>query len=755
MYFNELDDKKRNTQRQEQDSLTLLRTRVDILIQDSKDKDFTVYLHQMQGRIAIQEQQIASLSKELDSRVQMYENRLRSAQAPPPQIAETTPEPLVRQPEVTVQQPGPSAQQPGPSAQQPGPSAQQMKRRRSAEFTIGAAVLGIVGGVFILTAMVLLGIYFMQGLMKGLMLFAVCIAVMVLAEAVLYRRWPGLGMTLSAIGMGGLYISTLINYLVLHNFNQWVALGITLLITLTVIILSRRRDAAAYRILGMTAVYICILLVPDSEVLGGGMSVTEFLTATIMALAVNIMCLAVPVKKAHTGIHVTHMALNTAFTFIAYFNWSYALEDSFPVMSELWQYQAWQKPLFLAVSILIMHMIFVVQVCWQERQSPGCSMESNTGICVTYGISSLFYMLLLGLAADFSDSMTRIELFGDAYLLDRLICSGAVTVLCLIPMLILRKKQEKWFIWYALNLWLMGVHVVNGGDWETSLCLLVMLAASKLLSFTRRPMLFISDAVVTAYICMAVYFNSECTSVIPLAVGLVLSILCLNYWYTYFELILTFTIALYTSSHMLTLLKLPVFVGILFVGMLLFNNVSKWRGKGMGIAGFNALALSGQAVCYLLLINPVYRNAYLTYFCMLVFGAATIMICFQKKYHLDFGCKQLILAIFLTYMGLIVRTNYPITNSILLMALALGCVGTGFAVNKKSVRIYGLVLSLVICGKLVLYDFMGANILQKTILFFAVGLLALAIAAIYMILERSREKRNERKNALTNEIKSE
>ncbi len=94
-------------------------------------------------------------------------------------------------------------------------------------------------------------------------------------------------------------------------------------------------------------------------------------------------------------------------------------------------------------------------------------------------------------------------------------------------------------------------------------------------------------------------------------------------------------------------------------------------------------------------------------------------------------------------MGLIVTSDYPFVNSILLMTVALIGVGMGFAIQRKGVRIYGLVLSLVICAKLVLYDFMGANVLQKTILFFVVGVLALMIATIYMLLEHNQEKRNQ------------
>ena len=56
--------------------------------------------------------------------------------------------------------------------------------------------------------------------------------------------------------------------------------------------------------------------------------------------------------------------------------------------------------------------------------------------------------------------------------------------------------------------------------------------------------------------------------------------------------------------------------------------------------------------------------------------------------------------------------------------------------KKKSVRIYGLVLSLLVCGKIVLYDFMGAPTLQRTILLFSVGVMALVISGIYIILEK-------------------
>ncbi|MDE7114505.1 MAG: DUF3450 domain-containing protein, partial [Acetatifactor sp.] len=204
MYNNELDEEMQKTQGQ--DRFKLLRARVEVLLQNSKDAEFTVYLRQMQNRIANQERQVELLKEELDSRVKMYEHRMQMYQA-----SQTAPQPVPQPAPMATPAPQPVSQpvpQPIPPVRpQPQPAAAPARPKRSAEFIIGVAVLSVVGGVFILTAMVLLGMYFMEGLMKGLMLYAACIAVMVLAEAVLYRRWPGLGMTLSAIGMGGLYIS--------------------------------------------------------------------------------------------------------------------------------------------------------------------------------------------------------------------------------------------------------------------------------------------------------------------------------------------------------------------------------------------------------------------------------------------------------------------------------------------------------------------------------------------------------------------
>jgi len=112
----------------------------------------------------------------------------------------------------------------------------------------------------------------------------------------------------------------------------------------------------------------------------------------------------------------------------------------------------------------------------------------------------------------------------------------------------------------------------------------------------------------------------------------------------------------------------------------------------------------------------------------------------------------MVLAVFISYMAFIFKTNMPIVTSIMLMIVALFCVAGGLVAREKKVRVYGLVLSLVVCAKIVLYDFFGAPTFQRTLVLFVVGCIALIISTVYMVLGKrfdlsdSVSRQNERNN---------
>lgn len=725
-----------------------LDSRVNKLIAESRDIYFTEYLQKMRDRLIQQRYQVDLLQDELDRSYQMYLHRMKLAGVPVQEAAAAAPHPQmpaqtgetaaaqgVRQTEgiqETAPQEKPAV---GPDMRDVSPQyinyletppesrpvpVSRKKTGGNVEFTVGAAVLSVVGGAFILAALVTLGMTFMGGLIKGICLYAVSALFVLLSELFLYRRWPKLGSAVSAIGMGGLYLSTALNFLALHNFNLWVTLAITLGITLIVVLLSRRRDSVLYRVIGLIAGYLCFLMIQK------GITDTEFLVVSGMVLFLNVLCIAVPVRKFRTGINVTHMVTNFIFTtiFILRATLGCGLTQQ-PVL------------IFLFGMLIVQQLLLVAQLWYRQKEAllAGKNIGNaggNAGILAAYGISTVVYTVIMTILVQ-----GLVDSRGDNWYcyMSAVVTglTGAITFL----VLSVRKCPEKWHVYCQLNLLMFCIFACPADEWHWAVCMFVMLIIAKILMLRGRDVTVvrICDAVITTFICITVAISFyDAPQVYLLLAGLGISILSLNYWQTYYEIILTAVLALYTVERLPALLQLPAEVGILLVGILLFNNVKRWRGKHILI--FNILALVGQIICFLYLAAPVYQNAYITYLCMLVFGLATIVLTLHKKYQMDFKGKYMILAVFLTYMAFIFRTTLPVINSILLMVIALVSVGIGFAEAKKAVRIYGLVLSLVVCGKLVLYDFFEAPTLQKTILFFVVGGIALIIAAIYIILEK-------------------
>lgn len=104
--------------------------------------------------------------------------------------------------------------------------------------------------------------------------------------------------------------------------------------------------------------------------------------------------------------------------------------------------------------------------------------------------------------------------------------------------------------------------------------------------------------------------------------------------------------------------------------------------------------------------------------------------------------RYLLLAGVWSFYALICCVDSPVLASILLMVAALGCVGIGFKKSDKVARISGLGMAIFVCMKLVLYDFAKVQAIHKMIVFLVVGVLALVISFLYILLDKSAEKKN-------------
>lgn len=97
-----------------------------------------------------------------------------------------------------------------------------------------------------------------------------------------------------------------------------------------------------------------------------------------------------------------------------------------------------------------------------------------------------------------------------------------------------------------------------------------------------------------------------------------------------------------------------------------------------------------------------------------------------------------------TVFLLIVLSSFDSANyvmSIACLLLAIGSIIIGFAGDYKSIRIYGLVLSMISIFKLIMIDISYANTLGHALSFFISGVLCFVISLIYNFIDKKMQQR--------------
>lgn len=743
-----------NNQKNFLGKIEYLDRRIDELLQEKTDDFYFIeYLQRMKKRLTFQKCQVEQLEEELEHNYQIY---LQKHSLPQNQNAfpvqkevfiqnqNTFPvqkETFLQNPNILpIQNEGlaqnkPFIQQkPKDTIIKKKPEDIMIKKntedtitKKNTEFTIAMTAFGIIGVFFILTAFVMFGINFMNGVVRGISLYVIAAVFLIVSEGFVYRKSSKMGTIISAIGIGGLFLSTILNMVYLHNFNMITGFLILMVIAAGTIGISWKRDSWILRLLGIIVCYLSFL--PILKV----MLPKEFLGLTVMLCIINIVCCLLPIQKAALETGIVHMFANVVFS-----------------LGFLWRARYFRVKeiyclFFLFLFFIVLNLIFFRLLYQIERNIKQNILErqsNSTSATIVFCICGGFYMIMLlaiiltlpggvegpvlyiGNRKDYSNIWMKY---------------GSIIILAIIGLVfgwLERSFPQKWIQYYFWSTTAFLICGFSGLEQERILSVFFILLVSKL--FTKRKELTISEAVITAVACLTLLLYDNQPIFFVLLAGLVCSFFFIHKWQCYYEILLTGTLAVLVLLKLPNLIKLPIIVGIFFIAILFFHHGKRWKGKHICI--FNYFALSCQALCFLGLTNRIYTRAYITYIMMLVFGLATIILTFQEQYDMEFKQKHLILAIFLTYMGFVCRMRVPVISSIILMGVALFSVGMGFAVKEKTVRIYGLVLSMLVCGKVAVYDFIGASNIQKIILFFVIGLIALVIAGIYVILEKYQRK---------------
>lgn len=287
-----------------------------------------------------------------------------------------------------------------------------------------------------------------------------------------------------------------------------------------------------------------------------------------------------------------------------------------------------------------------------------------------------------------------------------------------------------YYLFVMASYWLFAMQELN--VWKSVITVVALTILTKLLSRNKliRPL----DAVLTAVVTILAWSESgEVYGYVLLAV-LLLSVGFIRYWHIYYQCVVTVATVLFMVFTVESEIVLTLIVAVLWLFMLLFNHVKGLQGKDIAI--YNYIIVIMQFFSFLFVMFADYQDYRILYFVLTFLGGGFTYFMCQERYYLPEKARGLALAIFGSYMVLVAEFTYPITSSILLMMIGLACIAGGFVFSDKKTRIYGLVMALIVCFKITLSDFSGGDELQRMILFFAAGVVALLISGIYIILEK-------------------
>ena len=599
------------------------------------------------------------------------------------------------------------------SQKEPSQVIQSVNHGDSFEFKIGAGIFSMVGAAFVLAAFVIIGFNFLEGVWQGICLYAASIALILMSEILIKKLNERFSQVITGIGISCLYISTVINYMVLENINGLVASIITLVIALFAILFGRKKDAASIRMISFIGCYICFLPIREFE------SSLSLLIMTGILLIINVVSVFFPNQKNVGVISAVHMIAHTVFTGVAT---GLLLVEDMDIL-----YIA----LFVISSLIIVNMIY-----FRHKEKDEFYLK-------------LIFSITLGFMAVFLVSIGCFEhgIEDEALLLfNKLLTEVMAVAISAVFFILWGSDKRKWIQYYFIAAIVVLFNGFSDYRLETTIGIIAVFVLTRLLYKVKD--LEVLDCILTIIVVLQGLYMCKTWYVIPFAAVLLLSAFIIKRYAVFHEIVLSVGFVAGICCQFDGNWTLPACVGILFVFFLLFNHLPWLKEIKQLPYNITNVSLAGLLCLCTVFCEEYYYNAI-----TMLIGAVIIIVAFRARYGLAVPKKYLLLAGFLVYMIFTSHFETPVAVSILLMVVAIGCVVAGFLLKDKVYRICGLVMAILVCVKLVVYDFVELESLPKAILFLTVGIIALVISFLYIYLEKKEDK--EEKEELSKNEKAE
>lgn len=574
------------------------------------------------------------------------------------------------------------------------------------EFKIGANALNIIGAILILIAFITFGRYFyinyINDVLKGISLFVISTAILISGEVIIKNKLPKFSNGISALGVGSLFSSILINYLVLNTINSYITILLTVIVTTISIYISKTNNSNTIRIISSLGSYCCLI---SMEYLYGFKS---YITIAVLII-INIASVLQPIKKKEFSIYssiintffcaiIVGMNFLEPFALVIYSIYIFAINNYL-----YFKYKDGNKDTYILCHF-ITSVIMILQTISTDFIIP-------LSLCYI-AISILFYVLS-------KDTLIKnIFYIQGSITILLLITSYYSTLLYFYPIiLILLSATTTYLIYKEHNNFLNVINIAF---------ILIAMIHYLLLSNFLASILYLSYFTLLIWLFSDKYKDN-------------VLLICFKYFY---QFAIIYLIVMKDHLTISTNIKISTIINILFI--LVYTNINKLKHTEIETCNFVLGIIS------LTFINLFFKANIPDFLVTFLISIALVLIITNKRYNnieFFYDKRHIIYSLFITY-GIIIL--FSISNlhgslsnvflSIVLMVIAFANVWIGFVIRVLDLRRYGLILSLLICLKVILIDFYMLNFVMKTLLFLVVGIIALSISYIYSKLEKKLEK---------------
>lgn len=191
---------------------------------------------------------------------------------------------------------------------------------KSFERNIGFYLINFIGLILVILGICTFGKYvysnYMNDLIKGIFLYLISIATLLLGDILLKNKNPKFSEGITGLGLCMLYMSTFINYLFLGNLNEIVAIITSLLISSLGIYISHKKDSGIIRIISLLGGLITLM--PTSiDGYVDGYNVVQSLMLIFFTIILNVLSAYKPITKNEKIIINTTSIINFLFLSIS------------------------------------------------------------------------------------------------------------------------------------------------------------------------------------------------------------------------------------------------------------------------------------------------------------------------------------------------------------------------------------------------------------------------------------------------------